>query len=111
MSLFVNIYTLENVNKGGVGGQKMLKSCQRPSPFPYTANTPHTYQLGVLRGQPTKLNQKYENLQYNTLVCQVDGTLDSLTKRLTFKNFFFIISYKLRALKTDYFHFCNFIEK
>ena len=27
------------------------------------------------------------------------------------KYFFFIISYRLRALKTLYFHFCNFIKK
>ena len=56
--------------------------------------------------------QKSDNLQYNTLVCWADGTNDSSTKRLMFQVFFFfIISYKLRALKTLYFHFCNFIKK
>jgi hypothetical protein len=44
------------------------------------------------------------------LVCWADGTNESSTKRLTFQVFFFIISYRLRAIKTLYFHFCNFIK-
>ena len=55
--------------------------------------------------------QKSDNLQYNTLVRWADGTNDSSTKHLTLQVFFFIISYRLRALKTLYFHFCNFIKK
>ena len=54
---------------------------------------------------------KSDNLQYNKLVRWADGTNDSSTKRLMFQEFFFIISYRLRALKTLYFHFCNFIKK
>ena len=54
---------------------------------------------------------KSDNLQYNTLVRWADGTNDSSSKLLTFQVFFFIISYRLRALKTLYFHFCNFIKK
>ena len=55
---------------------------------------------------------KSDNLQYNTLVRWVDGTNSSSTKRLTFQVFFFIISYRLKALKTlFFFHFCNFIKK
>ena len=45
------------------------------------------------------------------LVRWADGTNDSSTKRLTFQVFFFIISNRLRALKSLYFHFCNFIKK
>ena len=41
----------------------------------------------------------------------VDGTNDSSTKHLMFQAlFFFIISYRLRALKTLYFYFCKFIN-
>ena len=42
-----------------------------------------------------------------------DGTNDSSTKHLMFQAlfFFFIISYRLRALKTLYFYFCKFIKK
>ena len=40
-----------------------------------------------------------------------DGTNDSSTKHLTFQVFFFIISFRLRAIKTLYIHFCNFIKK
>jgi len=55
---------------------------------------------------------KSDNLQYNTLARWVDGTNDSSTKRLMFQAlFFFIISYRLRALKTLYFYFCKFIKK
>ena len=44
------------------------------------------------------LGQKSDNLQYNTLGRWVDGTNDSLTKRLMFQAlFFFIISYRLKA--------------
>ena len=50
---------------------------------------------------------KSNNLQYYTLVYGADGTNDSSTKRLTFQAFFFIISYRLRALKTPYCHFCK----
>ena len=45
------------------------------------------------------------------LVCWANETNDSSTKCLTFQVFFFIISYRLRALKTLYFHFCNSIKK
>ena len=54
---------------------------------------------------------KSDNLQYNTLVFWADGTINSLTKGLMFQVFFFIISNRLRALKTLYFHFCNFIKE
>ena len=58
------------------------------------------------------MDHKSNNLQYNTLVCWANGTNKSLTKRLMFQLFFFfIISYRLRALKTLYFHFCNLIKK
>ena len=43
------------------------------------------------------------------LVRWADGTNEPSTKPLTFQVFFFC--YILRALKTLYFHFCNFIEK
>ena len=57
-------------------------------------------------------NQKSNNLQYNTLVQWADGTNDSSTKILTFQVFFFFInSYRLRALKTLYFYFCKYIKK
>ena len=47
-------------------------------------------------------------LQYNTLGHWVDGPNDSSTKRLMFQVlFFFIISNRLRALKTFYFNFCK----
>ena len=59
-----------------------------------------------------QMYQKFDSLQYNTLVCWEDGTSDSSTKHLTFQVwFFFIISYGRRELKTLYFHFCNFIKK
>ena len=56
---------------------------------------------------------KSDNLQYNTLARWVNGTNNSSTKRLMFQSLFFlsIISYRLRALKTLYFYFCNFIKK
>ena len=41
---------------------------------------------------------KSNNLQYNTLGCWVNGTNDSSTKCLMFQAFYFIISYRLRAL-------------
>ena len=55
---------------------------------------------------------KSDNLQYNTLVCWADGTNDSSTKRLNFQVFFLhTIFCRLRAHKTLYFHFCNFIKR
>ena len=54
---------------------------------------------------------KSVNLQYITLGYLDDGTNDSSTKRQTFQVFFFISSYRLSALITLYFHFCNFIKK
>ena len=55
---------------------------------------------------------KSNNLQYNTLGPWVDGPNDSSTKRLMFQVLvFFIISYRLRALKTLYFYFCKVIKK
>ena len=42
------------------------------------------------------------NLQYNTPCCWIDRTNQSSTKHLMFQAlFFFIISYRLRALKTE----------
>ena len=56
--------------------------------------------------------QKSVNLQYNTLGCLDDGTNQSSTKSLMFQVlFFFYTFYRLRALKTLYFYFCNFIKK
>ena len=40
----------------------------------------------------------------------VDGTKNLSTKRLMFQAFSFIISYRLRALKTIHFNFCKTIE-
>ena len=55
---------------------------------------------------------KFVNLQYNTLLRWFAGTNDSPTKHLMFQALmFFIISYRLRALKTLYFYFCIVIEK
>ena len=54
---------------------------------------------------------KFDNLQYNTLVRWADGTNNSSTKRLTCQVYFFLISYRLRALKTLYIHFCNLKKK
>ena len=53
---------------------------------------------------------KSDNLQYDMLVRLANGANDSLTKGLTFQVFFFlfVISYRLRALKTLDFHLCNF---
>ena len=57
-------------------------------------------------------DQKSVNLQYNKLVWWADGTNDSSTKRLMFQPlFFYIISYRLRALKSLCFYFCKIIEK
>ena len=55
--------------------------------------------------------QKSVNLQYITLGCLNDGTNKSSTKRLMFQVIFFYTFYRLRALKTNYFYFCNFIRK
>ena len=47
-----------------------------------------------------------------TLARWVGGTNDSWTKHLMIQAlFFFIISHRLRALKTLYFYFCKFIKK
>ena len=55
---------------------------------------------------------KSDNLQYNTLGRWVTGTNDTSTKRLMFQVlFFFIISCRVRALKTLYFYFCKVIKK
>ena len=55
---------------------------------------------------------KLDNLQYNTLDCLINGMNDSSTKCLMFKALFsFIISYRLRALKTLYFHWNNFCKE
>ena len=49
---------------------------------------------------------KSVNLQYNTLVRWDAGTKDSSTKCLMFQSlFFFIISYRLGALKTLYLYY------
>ena len=42
---------------------------------------------------------KSVNLEYDTLVRWADGTNESLTKHLTFQVYFFILSYRLRALE------------
>ena len=48
---------------------------------------------------------KSDNLQYDMLGRWIDGTIVSSTKCLMFQVlFFFIISYRLRALKTLYFY-------
>ena len=54
---------------------------------------------------------KSVNLQYITLGCLDDGTNESSTKSLMFQVLFFYTFYRLRALKTLYFYFCNFIKK
>ena len=51
------------------------------------------------------------NLQYITLGCLDDGTNKSSTKSLMFQILFFYTFYRLRALKTFYLYFCNFIKK
>ena len=68
----------------------------------------------LLTGDFKKLHKgplKSVNLQYNTLVGWVAGTNESSTKHLIFQDFFFIISYWLRALKTLCFYFYKFIRK
>jgi hypothetical protein len=55
---------------------------------------------------------KSVNLQYSMLGCLDDGTNDLSTKSLMFQVLFsLILFYRLRALKTPYFYFCNFIKK
>ena len=62
-----------------------------------------------INGSPSdKYALKSDNLQYDELVRWVAGTNDSSDVPSII---FFIISYRLRALKTLYFHFCNFIKK
>ena len=85
--------------------------------FPFGSFLPELTKTVTKRKQQWSQNffeisfdHKFVNLQYNTLVHWADGINDSSTKRLTFSVFVFIISYRLRALKTIYFHFCNFIE-
>ena len=54
-------------------------------------------------------HKKSDNLQYSTLGPSVYGTNNSLTKCLMFQALFvFIISYRLRALKSLY--FCKIIK-
>ena len=50
---------------------------------------------------------------YNILrwVAWTMGQTNCRPRVWTSKYFFFIISYRLRALKTLYFHFCNFLKK
>ena len=50
---------------------------------------------------------KYDNLQYNILGRWVDGMNVWCSKQF----FFSIISYRLKALKNLYFHFCKFMKK
>ena len=78
-------------------------------PFLYAENsTIEPYEHTVLtkselittHGEGNLKDQKFVNLQYNTLVRWADGTNDLSTKRLTFQVFFFIISY--RALFFDF---------
>ena len=48
---------------------------------------------------------KSDNLQYNTLARWLAGTNDSSNKCLIVQeSYFFIISYRLKALKTIYFY-------
>ena len=54
---------------------------------------------------------KSDNLQYNTLVRWFAGTNDLSTKRLMFQCHFFIISSRLRALKTFFFMFWQIYKK
>ena len=81
-------YVMKNRNISGAALCTVLDSC----PVLYTKNLAYPQRL-----------QKSDNLQYNMLGCWVDGTNDSLTNRPCSKHyFFFIISYRLRALKTLY---------
>ena len=58
------------------------------------------------------LNIKSDNLKYITMARWLGGTNDSSTKRLMFQAlFFFIISYRLKALKTLYSYFCKIKKK
>ena len=54
---------------------------------------------------------KSVNLHYITLGFLDDGTNKSSTKSLMFQLLLFYAFYRLRALKTLYFYFCNFIKK
>ena len=56
-------------------------------------------------------HNKSVNLQHITLGCLDDGTNESSTKSVIFQVLFFYTFYRLRALKTVYFYFCNFIKK
>ena len=47
---------------------------------------------------------------YYAMGCLDDGTNESSTKSLMFQVFIFYTFYRLRALKTLYFYFCNFIK-
>jgi hypothetical protein len=61
--------------------------------------------------RPGPTEDKSKNIQYNTLACWIAGTNDSSTKCLIFQAlFFFIISYRLRALKTLYFYLYKIIK-
>ena len=54
---------------------------------------------------------KSDNLQYDTLARWVDETNNSSTMRRMFQALFlFIISYRLRALKTLYFYICKIFK-
>ena len=55
--------------------------------------------------------QKSVNLQYITLGCLDDGTNESSSKSLMFQVLFCLYTfYRLGALKSLYFYFCNFIK-
>ena len=58
------------------------------------------------------VNPPERKLAKRTSVRWVDGTNDSSTKRVMFQAlFFFIISYRLGALKTLYFHYEKYKNK
>ena len=57
-----------------------------------------------------RIELKSENLQYNTMG-RWDKWLINQVSDVPSIIFFFIISHRLRALKTLYFHFCKVIEK
>ena len=55
---------------------------------------------------------EYWNPTIYNIIRWFAGTNDSMNKCLMFQSlFFFIVSYRLRTLKTLYFYFCKFIEK
>ena len=72
--------------------------------------TQATYEVDL--GELRVLPKIPKILKSDNLARWVDGMNDSSTKHLMFQAlFFFIISYRLRALKTLYFYFCKIIKR